>query len=73
MMDFQAAQAKLDEIKQLKSNLVLENTKVCISILLLDTQFSPFQLGKAYSRRQIIISLVQLELLFHDKMMILKC
>ncbi|XP_057793841.1 uncharacterized protein LOC131010363 isoform X2 [Salvia miltiorrhiza] len=27
MMDFQAAQAKFDEIKQLKSDLVLENTK----------------------------------------------
>ena len=39
MKDFQAAKAKFDEIKQLKSNLVLENAKVRIRILLSDTQF----------------------------------
>lgn len=46
MMDFQAAQAKFDEMKQLKSNLMLENTKVCISILVLDTHFSSFPTWK---------------------------
>lgn len=44
-MNFQAAQTKFDEIKQLKSNLVLQNAEVGISILLLYTHFIPFQLG----------------------------
>lgn len=44
-MNFQAARSKFDEIKQLKSNLVLQNTEVGISILFLYTHFIPFQIG----------------------------
>lgn len=37
MLDFQAAQANYDKLEQLKSNLIVENTKVCIRIL--DTHY----------------------------------
>ncbi|XP_057793840.1 uncharacterized protein LOC131010363 isoform X1 [Salvia miltiorrhiza] len=43
MMDFQAAQAKFDEIKQLKSDLVLENTKLRQSVELVKAKMTNFK------------------------------
>lgn len=57
MKDFQAAKAKFDEIKQLKSTLVLENNKVRISILLSDTQFFSFPTWRFILQKTNIIFL----------------
>ncbi|KAG6431920.1 hypothetical protein SASPL_103492 [Salvia splendens] len=43
MKDFQAAKAKFDEIKQLKSNLVLENTKLKQSVELVKAKMTDFK------------------------------
>lgn len=43
MMDFQTAQAKFDEIKQLKSNLMLENAKLRQSVELVKTKMADFK------------------------------
>ncbi|XP_042062382.1 uncharacterized protein LOC121806400 isoform X2 [Salvia splendens] len=43
MKDFEAAEAKFDEIKQLKSNLVLENTKLKQSLELVKAKMTDFK------------------------------